>query len=77
MLNLRIALLGAPTSLASIMVVGPHHAAAAHVGMAPKRASGSTWFGKVVTVGDSVGRWSEFLCLGGDISSIEPERQLA
>jgi hypothetical protein len=31
MLGLWIALLGAPTSLASIMVIGPHHAAVAHV----------------------------------------------
>jgi hypothetical protein len=41
-LNLRVVLLGAPTSLASIMVIGTHHAAATHVGEAPKRASGST-----------------------------------
>ena len=40
-------MLGAPTSLASIMVIGPHHAAVIHVGaVAPKWASGSTWFGK-------------------------------
>jgi hypothetical protein len=45
MLGLRVVLLGAPTSLASIMVIGPHHAAATYVGEAPKRASGSTWFG--------------------------------
>jgi hypothetical protein len=38
--------LGTPTSLASIMVVGPHHTAATHAGEAPKRASGSTWFGR-------------------------------
>jgi hypothetical protein len=28
----QVALLGAPTSLASTMVVGPHHAAVIHVG---------------------------------------------
>ena len=32
MVNLQIAMLGAPTSLASIMVIGPHHAAVTHVG---------------------------------------------
>jgi hypothetical protein len=48
MLDLRVVLLGAPTSLASTMVIGPqpHHAAATYAGEAPKRASGSTWFGK-------------------------------
>jgi hypothetical protein len=46
-MDLRIALLGAPTSLARIMVIGPHHAAATYVGEAPKWASGSTWFGRV------------------------------
>jgi hypothetical protein len=40
-------LLGAPASLSSIMAIGPHHAAATYVGGAPKRASRSTWFGKV------------------------------
>jgi hypothetical protein len=51
----------APTSLASIMVIGPHHATATYFGGAPKRASGSTWFGRAFTVGN----WSKFLCLGG------------
>jgi hypothetical protein len=32
MVNLQIAMLSAPTSLASIMVVGPHHAAVTRVG---------------------------------------------
>jgi hypothetical protein len=32
MASLQIALLGAPTSLASIMVIGPHHAAVKYVG---------------------------------------------
>jgi hypothetical protein len=48
MLHLRIELLSASTcSLARIMVTGSHHAAAMHVGEALKRASGSTWFGRV------------------------------
>jgi hypothetical protein len=50
MLGLRVVLLGAPTSLAGIMVIDPHHAAATHTrrcSSEPKRASGSTWFGKV------------------------------
>jgi hypothetical protein len=49
MANLQVVVLGAPTSLASIMVVGPHHAAALSAytsEIAPKWASGSTWFGK-------------------------------
>jgi hypothetical protein len=32
MANLQVVLLGAPTSLASIMVIGPHHAAVKYVG---------------------------------------------
>ena len=32
MVSLQVVMLGAPTSLASIMVVGPHHAAVTHVG---------------------------------------------
>jgi hypothetical protein len=32
MVNLQVVLLGAPTSLASIMVIGPHHAAVTHAG---------------------------------------------
>jgi hypothetical protein len=47
-MGLQIALLGAPTSLASTMVIGPHYAAATYVGGAPKRASRSTWFSKVL-----------------------------
>jgi hypothetical protein len=30
--GLQVVLLSAPTSLASIMVIGPHHAAVTHVG---------------------------------------------
>jgi hypothetical protein len=32
MVNLQVVMLSAPTSLASIMVIGPHHATATHVG---------------------------------------------
>ena len=32
MVSLQIVMLSAPTSLASIMVIGPHHAAVTHVG---------------------------------------------
>jgi hypothetical protein len=32
MLDLRVVLLGAPTSLASTLVIGPHHAAVIYVG---------------------------------------------
>jgi hypothetical protein len=32
MVSLQIVMLGAPTSLAGIMVIGPHHAAVTHVG---------------------------------------------
>jgi hypothetical protein len=51
MVSLQIAmLLGAPTSLASIMVIGLHHAPPSHTPViAPKWASGSTWFGWVFT----------------------------
>jgi hypothetical protein len=41
--NLQIALLGAPTSLASTMVIVPHHAAVTTSEIAPKWASGSPW----------------------------------
>jgi hypothetical protein len=54
-------MLGAPTSLAGIMVIGPHHAAATHVG-------GSSEVGQrehMARQGFSRKCWSEFLCLGG------------
>jgi hypothetical protein len=50
-----------PTSLASIMVIGPHHAAVTHVG-------GSSEVGQrehMVRQGFTRKCWSEFLCLGG------------
>jgi hypothetical protein len=71
MVSLQIVVLGAPTSLASIMVIGPHHAAVTHVG-------GSSEVGQrehMVRQGFTGKCWSEFLCLGGFL--IEPERQLA
>jgi hypothetical protein len=47
-MNLQVVLLGAPTSLARIMVIGPHHVTPpSHTPeIAPKWASGSTMFGK-------------------------------
>ena len=45
MVNLQIVMLSAPTSLAGIMVIGPHHAAVTHVGGSSdvgKQTSGST-----------------------------------
>jgi hypothetical protein len=57
--GLQIVLLGAPTSLASIMVIGPHHATATHVG-------GSSEVGQrehMVRLGIHRRCWSEFLCL--------------
>jgi hypothetical protein len=68
MVSLQIVMLGAPTSLASIMVIGPHHAAAIHVG-------GSSEVGQrehMVRQGFSRKCWSEFLCLGDYLA---PPRQ--
>jgi hypothetical protein len=45
MVGLQVVMLGAPTSLASIMVIGPHHAAVIHVGDSSEVGQGSTWFG--------------------------------
>jgi hypothetical protein len=62
-------MLGAPTSLASIMVIGPHHAAVTHVG-------GSSEVGQrehMVRAKGSLRKcWSEFLCLGDYLA---PPRQ--
>jgi hypothetical protein len=61
MVNLQVVLLGAPTSLASIMAIGPHYAAVTHVG-------GSSEVGQrehMVRQGSTGKCWSEFLCLGG------------
>jgi hypothetical protein len=61
MVGLQVVMLGAPTSLASIMVIAPHHAAVTHVG-------GSSEVGQrehMVRQGFTRKCWSEFLCLGG------------
>ena len=67
--GLQVAMLSAPTSLASIMVIGPHHAAVTHVG-------GSSEVGQrehMVRQGFTRKCWSEFLCLGGYLA---PPRQV-
>jgi hypothetical protein len=57
----------APTSLASIMVIGPHHAAVIHVG-------GSSEVGQREHMVRQLHKcWSEFLCLG---SYLAPPRQV-
>jgi hypothetical protein len=69
MAGLQVVMLGAPTSLASIMVTGPHHAAVIHVG-------GSSEVGQrehMVRQGLTRKCWSEFLCLGGYLA---PPRQV-
>jgi hypothetical protein len=69
MVNLQVVMLSAPTSLASIMVIGPHHAAVTHVG-------GSSEVGQrehMVRQGFTSKCWSEFLCLGGYLA---PPRQV-
>jgi hypothetical protein len=69
MVSLQVVMLGAPTSLASIMVVGPHHAAVTHVG-------GSSEVGQrehMVRQGFTRKCWSEFLRLGGYLA---PPRQV-
>jgi hypothetical protein len=74
MLNPRIALLGAPTYLASIMAIDPHHAAATHVGEAAGQREHVVWQGIAVR------SWSEFLCLGGYLAPprqvVEPPQRL-
>jgi hypothetical protein len=69
MMSLQIAFLGAPTSLASIMVIGPHYAAVTH-------ARDSSEVGQrehMVRLGIHRKWWSEFLCLGGYLA---PPRQV-
>jgi hypothetical protein len=66
MVNLQVVLLSAaPTSLASIMVVVPHHAAVTHVG---DSSEGVGQREHMVRQGFTGKCWSEFLCLGGAIS---------
>ena len=61
MVNLQIVMLGAPTSLASIMVIGPHHAAVTHAGDSSEVGQRE----HMVRQGFTRKCWSEFLCLGG------------
>jgi hypothetical protein len=69
MVSLQIALLGAPTSLASTVVVaGPHHAAVTHVGDSPEVGQRE----HMVRLGIHRKCWSEFLCLGDYLA---PPRQ--
>mgnify|MGYP006155091983 CR=1 FL=1 len=60
MVNLQVVMLGAPTSLASIMVIGPHHAAVTHVGDSSEVGQRE----HMVRQGFTRKCWSEFLCLG-------------
>ena len=60
MVNLQLVMLSAPTSLASIMVIGPHHAAVAHVGDSSEVGQRE----HMVRQGFTRKCWSEFLCLG-------------
>jgi hypothetical protein len=63
-------MLGAPTSLASIMVVlGPHHAAVTHVGDSSEVGQRE----HMVRQGFTRKCWSEFLCLGNYLA---PPRQV-
>jgi hypothetical protein len=69
MMGLQVVMLSAPTSLASIMVIGPHHAAVTYAG-------GSSEVGQrehMVRQGFTRKCWSEFLCLGGYLA---PPRQV-
>ncbi len=69
MVNLQIVMLSAPTSLASIMVIGPHHADVAHVGDSSEVGQRE----HMVRQGLTRKCWSEFLCLGGYLA---PPRQV-
>jgi hypothetical protein len=62
-------LLGAPTSLSSLMVVVPHHAAVTHVGDSSEVGQRE----HMVRQGFTGKCWSEFLCLGGYLA---PPRQV-
>jgi hypothetical protein len=69
MVSLQIAMLGAPTSLAGIMVIGPHHAAVTHVGDSSEVGQR----GYMVRQGFTGKCWSEFMCLGDYLA---PPRQV-
>jgi hypothetical protein len=69
MVSPQVVMLGAPTSLASIMMTVPHHAAVIHVG-------DSTEVGQrehMVRQGFTRKCWSEFLCL---LAYLAPPRQV-
>jgi hypothetical protein len=66
----RIALLGASTSLASIVVIGPHHARRRHI---RRRSSEAGQREHMIRQGIAVGNRCEFLCLGGYLA---PPRQV-
>jgi hypothetical protein len=69
MVSLQIAMLGATTSLASIMVIGAHHAAVTHAGDSSEVGQRE----HMVRQGFTRRCWSEFLCLGGYLA---PPRQV-
>jgi hypothetical protein len=69
MVNPQVVLLGAPTSLASTMVIGPRHAAVTHVGDSFEVRQRE----HMVRLGIHRKCWSEFLCLGGYLA---PPRQV-
>jgi hypothetical protein len=71
MVGLQAVMLSAPTSLASIMVIGPHHAAVTHVGGSSEVLGQREHMG--VRQGLTRKYWSEFLCLGGYLA---PPRQV-
>jgi hypothetical protein len=62
MVGLQVVVLGAPTSLASIMMIGPHHAAVMHVGDSSEVGQREQHMGG--SQGLTRKCWSEFLCLG-------------
>jgi hypothetical protein len=68
---LQVVLLSAPTSLASTMVIGPHHTAVTHVGDSSEVGQRE----HMVRLGIRRKCWSEaFLCLGGHLPA--PPRQV-
>jgi hypothetical protein len=70
MVGLQVVLLSAPTSFASIMVIGPHHAAVIHVGDSSEVGQRE----HMVRQGFTGKCWSEFL---GPGDYLAPPRQVA
>jgi hypothetical protein len=68
MVNLQVVLLSSPTSLASIMVIGPHHAAVTYVGDSSEVRQRE----HVLRLGIHRKCWSEFLCLGAYLARRPP-----